>query len=136
MVLPIHNVKKIYFDKTVVYDSSTGQNGYKATPESPEIKFRIFKGARAGHTDIVEGVTSSYPGFSYIQLYKIVDSVEQPADPVNPDGESVRIYVDIEGLQNEAGNAAERNPAQILYQFFTKPYTTEEGYGLAVNLMM
>ena len=130
---PIHAVKKIYFDKTVVYDSSTGQNGYKATPESPEIKFRIFKGARAGHTDIVEGVTSSYPGFAYIQLYKIVDSVEQPADPVNPDGESVQIYVDIEGLQNEAGNAAERNPAQILYQFFTKPYTAEEGYGLAVD---
>lgn len=129
---PIHAVKKIYFDKTVVYDSSTGQNGYKPTPESPEIKFRIFKGARAGQTDIVDGITSPYPGFAFIQLYKIVNSVEEPADPVNPDGEAVQIYVDIEGLQNEAGNAPERNPAQILYQFFTKPYTAEEGYGLAI----
>lgn len=129
---PIHAVKKIYFDKTVVYDSSTGKNGYKPTPESPEIKFRIFKGVRAGQTDVVDGITSPYPGFAFIQLYKIVNSVEEPADPVNPDGEAVQIYVDIEGIQNEAGDAPERNPAQILYQCFTKPYTAEEGYGLAI----
>ncbi len=130
---PIHAVKKIYFDKTVVYDSSTGKNGYKPTPESPEIKFRIFKGGRVGVPDVVDGITSPYPGFAFIQLYKMDGATEVPADPVNPDGEAVQIYVDIEGIQNDSQTGPERNPAQILYQIFTKPYTAEEGYGLGIE---
>lgn len=130
---PIFKVRKVYFDKTIIYDEAAGINGYRATPESAEIKVRVFKGAKSGDpVEVVEGVTSDYPGFAYIQLYKIVDAVEVPADPVNPDGESVQVYVDIDGISNSGGTAAERNPMQLLYNLFTKPYTGHEGYGLAI----
>ena len=80
---PLFNVNKLYFDKVVVYDRITEKNGYQPTPESPEIKFRIFKGTGSiGSPEVVDGVKSEYPGFAYVQLYKIVDGVEEPADPL------------------------------------------------------
>lgn len=130
---PLFKVAKLYFDKVLVYDVDTGKNGYKPTPESQEIKFRVFKGTGSvGSPEIVGGVTSEYPGFAYVQLYKIVDELEVPADPITPDGETAQIYADIEGIANAGGTAAERNPAQILYNLMTKPTTGYEGYGLGL----
>lgn len=131
---PLFNVNKLYFDKVVVYDRITEKNGYQPTPESPEIKFRIFKGTGSiGSPEVVDGVTSEYPGFAYVQLYKIVDGVEEPADPLTPDGDVSQLYADIEGIVNDTGTAPERNPIKILYMLFTKPYTGYEGYGLEID---
>ncbi|NLC04115.1 MAG: hypothetical protein GX787_07555, partial [Tissierellia bacterium] len=131
---PLFNVNKLYFDKVVVYDRITEKNGYQPTPESPEIKFRIFKGTGSiGSPEFVDGVKSEYPGFAYVQLYKIVDGVEEPADPLTPDGDVSQIYADIEGIVNDTGTAPERNPIKILYMLFTKPYTGYEGYGLEID---
>lgn len=131
---PIFNVNKLYFDKVVVYDRIEEKNGYQPTPESQEIKFRIFKGTGSiGSPEVVDGVTSEYPGFAYVQLYKIVDGVEEPADPLTPDGDVSQIYADIEGIVNDTGTAPERNPIKILYMLFTKPYTGYEGYGLEID---
>lgn len=130
---PLFKVSKIYFEKVVVYDESTGQNSYRPTPESDEIKIRVFKGTGSiGSPETVDGVESEYPGFAYVQLYKVIDMVEEPADPITPDGETAQIYADIEGIVNATGTAAERNPAQILYNLMTKPTTTYEGYGLGL----
>ncbi|MCK9319820.1 hypothetical protein, partial [Methanoculleus sp.] len=131
---PLFKVRKLYFDKTIVYDVDTGKNGYKATPEGHEIKFRIFHGTGDNlNPEIVDGVTSAYPGFAYVQLYKIVDMVEEPADPVTPDGEVTQIYADLYGIRNALNTDAERNPAQILYNLMTKPDNKWEGYGLALD---
>lgn len=131
---PLFNVNKLYFDKVVVYDRIEEKNGYQPTPESQEIKFRIFKGTGSiGSPEVVDGVTSEYPGFAYVQLYKIVDGVEEPADPLTPDGDVSQIYADIEGIVNDTGTAPERNPIKILYMLFTKPYTGYEGYGLEID---
>ncbi|MDD3041174.1 LamG domain-containing protein, partial [Bacteroides sp.] len=131
---PLFNVNKLYFDKVVVYDRIEEKNGYKPTPESPEIKFRIFKGTGSiGSPEFVDGVKSEYPGFAYVQLYKIVDGVEEPADPLTPDGDVSQLYADIEGIVNDTGTAPERNPIKILYMLFTKPYTGYEGYGLEID---
>ena len=130
---PLFKVSKIYFEKVVVYDESTGQNIYRPTPESDEIKIRVFKGTGSiGSPETVDGVESEYPGFAYVQLYKVVDGVEEPADPITPDGETAQLYADIEGIVNATGTAAERNPAQILYNLMTKPTTLYEGYGLGL----
>lgn len=131
---PIFNVNKLYFDKVVVYDRIEEKNGYQPTPESQEIKFRIFKGTGSiGSPEFVDGVKSEYPGFAYVQLYKIVDGVEEPADPLTPDGDVSQLYADIEGIVNDTGTAPERNPIKILYMLFTKPYTGYEGYGLEID---
>lgn len=131
---PLFKVSKIYFEKVVVYDESTGQNSYRPTPESDEIKIRVFKGTGSdGSQETVDGVASEYKGFAYVQLYKVVDGVEEPADPITPDGETAQLYADIEGIVNATGTAAERNPAQILYNLMTKPTTLYEGYGLGLQ---
>lgn len=131
---PLYLIRKLYFDKTLVYDVSTGKNGYKPTPESEEIKFRVFHGTGSVVSpEVVGGVTSEYPGFAYIQLYKLVGGVEEPADPVTPDGEVTQIYADIYGIRNAGNSDAERNPAQILYNLMTKPTTGYEGYGLGLS---
>ena len=129
---PIFKVRKLYFDKVEVYNVDSGVNGYQPSPDYAKVKFRIFHGAgTSGAPETVDGHVSRYPGFAYIEVYKDVGG--DPADPLTPDGDTAQIYADVDGLRNAGNTDAERNPAQILYNLYTKNSTEWEGYGLGVT---
>lgn len=71
---PIFKINKVYFDKVVMYEDGVS-NGYKPTPESKNIKVRIYKGEGSGEVggagevkETVDSIDSSYPGFCYLEF--------------------------------------------------------------------
>jgi len=128
---PIFKINKVYFGDTVMYENGIS-NGYKATPESKNIKVRIYKGeGSSGSPETVDTIVSSYAGFCYIEFYD--EATNLAVAPRMADNSVPKIYVDLEGIQNSGNTGAERNPAQILHNIYSKNTTQWEGYGLGIE---
>ena len=136
----IYEITRVYFDKTVVYENHNGNkgadviNGYRGTPESPEIKVRVFRGA------IWEDISGSnnpavpLPGISFIEFYQNDGSGDVAVEPKMVDGNVPEIFVDVQGVINDTLTACERNPARLLYKLLTNPTWGMAGNGWGVGM--